>query len=404
MKLLRELWWVGFVLAIVLLIGALPGYWAGIHLGDASARFSPLQQAALGLSALLSIGCVVVCLGLAALLILKKPNDRMAVLLALYLVMYGSVLAGPLETFFPYWFPTLGNFATNLQALVFPVPTLILLLIFPSGHFTPRWTRWLVLAALGLVLYTLSIIPSLDALTNINLLALQFVYVAFGSMLIVSLGVQVYRYRYVSTATERQQTKWVLYGSALAYTLLVFFSIPYYYVQNLPVNAPMPWWAPFDNLGWWFALSIQPVAVTLAILRTRLWDIDVIVRRTVVYTAVTLTLALVYFVSVILLQRVFSLFTGGQQNEIVTVLSTLAIAALFVPVRNRIQKAIDLQFNRNKYNAQQVLQKFSETVRDETDLEKLTEELVKVVNETMQPKSIQLLLRPTREQRHLVRE
>jgi hypothetical protein len=136
-----------------------------------------------------------------------------------------------------------------------------------------------------------------------------------------------------------------------------------------------------------------PIVIGIAILRYRLFDIDILIRRTVTYALVTASLLVVFFGSVIVLQQIFSSITGSGQNEIVTVLSTLAIAALFVPLRNRIQNEIDKRFNRKKYDAQQVMQKFAETVRDETDLEKLTGELVNVVNETMQPKSVSVWLK-----------
>ncbi len=140
-------------------------------------------------------------------------------------------------------------------------------------------------------------------------------------------------------------------------------------------------------------LSLFPyIAVGNAILRHRLFDIDIIIRRTVTYAIVGALLAIVYFGSVILLQQIFAGITG-QRSEPITILSTLAIAVLFVPLRNRIQDAIDKRFNRKKYDAQKVLQKFSETVRDETDLDKLVAELVKVVQETMEPRSVSVWLR-----------
>src|SRR4030095_6051982 len=116
---------------------------------------------------------------------------------------------------------------------------------------------------------------------------------------------------------------------------------------------------------------------TLAIFRSRLWEIDILIRRTVTYTLVVGMLAMVYFGIVILLQRVFSLVIG----------------ALSVPLRNRIQSGIDKRFNRKRYDAQKVLEGFARTVRDETDLDKLTSELVNVVQETMQPKSVSVWLK-----------
>ena len=141
-----------------------------------------------------------------------------------------------------------------------------------------------------------------------------------------------------------------------------------------------------------------PISIGFAILRYRLWDIDVLIRKTLTYAIVAALLAAVYFGSVILLQRVFATLSG-QQSEIITVFSTLAIAALFVPLRNRIQGIIDRRFYRKKYDAQAVLQQFSVTVRDEMDLEKLTRSLMSVVNETMQPRSTSIWLKNLDNQR-----
>src|SRR4030095_2398563 len=130
-----------------------------------------------------------------------------------------------------------------------------------------------------------------------------------------------------------------------------------------------------------------PIVLVIAVWRDRLFDIDILIRRTLTYSILIVLLAMVYFASVIVLQQMFAT-VSNQRSELVTVLSTLAIAALFVPLRNRIQDGIDKRFYRKKYDAQQVLQAFGETVRDETDLEKLTGKLIEVVNETMQPKSV----------------
>jgi hypothetical protein len=138
--------------------------------------------------------------------------------------------------------------------------------------------------------------------------------------------------------------------------------------------------------------SFAAIAFGIAMLRHNLWDIDIIIRKTLTYSLVVTLLVIVYFGSVILLQQLFANLTG-QRSEVITVTSTLAIAALFVPLRNRIQNAIDKRFYRKKYDAQQVLQKFAVTVRDETDLDRLTDELLNVVNETMQPKSVSVWLK-----------
>jgi hypothetical protein len=137
-----------------------------------------------------------------------------------------------------------------------------------------------------------------------------------------------------------------------------------------------------------------PGGIAFAILRYRLYDIDVIIRRTLVYTTVTGLLALVYFGSVITLQALFQSFTGDR-SALVVVLSTLLIAALFHPLRTRIQSAINRRFYRKKYDGQQVLARFGITARDETDMHALTAELARVVQETMEPEQVHVWLKET---------
>jgi hypothetical protein len=140
-------------------------------------------------------------------------------------------------------------------------------------------------------------------------------------------------------------------------------------------------------------ILLIPLSIGIAILRYRLWDIDLIIRRTLVYSVLSSALALTYFASVVLLQAAFRVLTGQGQNQLVTVASTLAIAALFAPLRRRVQDAIDRRFYRKKYDAAKTLAAFAATCRDETDLDKLAESLINVVQETMQPAQVSLWLK-----------
>jgi hypothetical protein len=141
---------------------------------------------------------------------------------------------------------------------------------------------------------------------------------------------------------------------------------------------------------------LLPITFGIAILRYRLWDIDLLIRRTLAYALLSAALAAAYFASVVLLQTLFGLFSPGGQPALVTVLSTLAIAALFSPLRRRVQGFIDRRFYRSKYDASRTLAQFAATLRDDLDLDTLTRRLLHVVNETMQPTQVSLWIEPVR--------
>ncbi len=137
---------------------------------------------------------------------------------------------------------------------------------------------------------------------------------------------------------------------------------------------------------------LVPVSIAIAILRYRLWDIEILIRRTLVYSILSAILALVYFGGVTLFQGLFSKFTGDQSSAAI-VLSTLSIAALFNPLHNRIRSFIDRRFYRSKYDSEKTLLAFSQVLREEVDLDELNERLVAVVNETLQPERVGLWIR-----------
>jgi hypothetical protein len=196
--------------------------------------------------------------------------------------------------------------------------------------------------------------------------------VTIGSLAgVISLGLRLRR----ADAIERQQIKWVAFAAAL-----LALSIPASEHETLASLVV------FTTLG-------MPVATAVAILRYRLFDIDIIIRRTLVYTALTLALGAIYLVSVVALQALFLRLTG-QTSTLAVVASTLAIAALFGPLRNGVQHLIDRRFFRTRYDTRLVLEQFALRARDETDLDALAADLLGTVNTALQPNSAQLWLRP----------
>jgi hypothetical protein len=190
----------------------------------------------------------------------------------------------------------------------------------------------------------------------------------------------------VARGEERQQIKWFAYAATMVSGSLILT-----YTVSAAIDARWIAWVGFGTMV--AAILGLSVAVGVAVLRHRLYDIDIIINRTLVYGPLTATLIAFYVCGIVVLQRVFVLLTG-QQSTLAVVASTLAIAALFNPLRHRIQGFVDRRFYRNKYDARKTLEAFSAKLRDETDLEALSEDLVRVVSETMQPAHVSLWLRP----------
>ena len=220
----------------------------------------------------------------------------------------------------------------------------------------------------------------------------SYAWALVGMIVIGAMYAQIHRYRHVSTPNERQQTKWVLYGLLLWLLLMGVLSVPYRFELALPPGSPLPWWTLVSSTGWWLTLAIVLLSLRIAVLRYRLYDIDLLINRTLVYGALTLLLALIYFGGVTLLQGGLRNLIGHESTLAVTA-TTLVIAALFNPLRRSIQSFIDRHFYRRKYDARKILGTFNARLREETDLNALSEELVGVAKSTMQPEHASLWLR-----------
>src|SRR5215208_3199062 len=385
----RAAWVIIATLALGLFLASIPGYVSNVlTLGQADWMGAPVEAPA-GmvfvldlLGVLASIAAALVCLTLAVVLFWRRSDDWMVMFISSYLLLYGTIMAGPLEWaegFYPGW-PSLA--VDVVQPLFFTTPTIALFVLFPDGRFVPSWTRWLILLSIPLSVAILYL-PAAYSWTLMGMIVLGAVYA------------QIYRYRHVSTPTERQQTKWVLFGFLLWLVLMGILGVPYSIEMSLPAGSPLPWWSLVSSAGWWVALTIVPLSLSIAVLRYRLYDIDIIINRTLVYGSLTATLVVLYFGGIVVLQRMFVLLAGQEQlPQLAVVASTLLIAALFSPMRRRIQAFIARGFYRRKYDAARTLEVFSAKLRDETDLDALSDDLVGVVRETMQPAHVSLWLRP----------
>jgi hypothetical protein len=333
-----------------------------------------------GLTVGLSTLGTVVFAATAAAIFFRRSDDKMALLTSFTLLIFGGAAFSGTMQYLVGDFPLLW-WPINLLEYVGQMAFNVFFLTFPDGRFVPRWTRWL--AVFWAVLFVPNVFlggSSLDVLDS----PLFIGYV--GSLVFA----QVYRYTNVSNPTERQQTKWVVFGFAAA--ILGF-------VGTLVLRDIVPGVRPHEALAEFVAgiliygfILLIPISISVAVLRSRLYDIDVVINRTLVYTILTTVLGLLYFGSIALLQAILLALTG-QGAQLAVVASTLLIAALFNPIRHRTQSLVDRRFYRGKYDAEQVLAAFSGRLRDETDLDRLKEDLLVVVQETVQPEHASLWLR-----------
>jgi hypothetical protein len=326
----------------------------------------------------------------------RRSDERMALLTSLFLVAFGTVTvdttdAETLISSQPVWFlPVRG------VEIVGEVCVVLFFFLFPGGRFVPRWTRWL---AVAFIAYVVSDIPFPELYSRSPALESVSQWVFIG--MVVSLcWSQVYRYRRVSSPAQRQQTKWVVFGTVLGVAGTFPFQLP---LDFSLVGGDTPVVLLVLNMGFTLSFLLVPFSIGVAVLRSHLFDIDILINRTLVYGLLTAMLVLVYFGSVVVLQRVFVGLTG-EQSTLAVVACTLVIAALFNPLRRRIQGFIDRRFYRSKYDARKTLEAFSAKLREETDLDALSEDLTSVVRETMQPAHVSLWLRPSTDAREREKE
>jgi hypothetical protein len=349
------------------------------------AQVAPLARLGIAPFALavaaVALSCLVLLLvdGVATVLIWHRSNDGMALLVALMLVLAPMIFTPVLHVLSSR--TGIWQVPAGILSATSSLTLLLLVMLFPSGRFVPRWV-WipgLLLVFFGSSLGDMLPLPFPDGIGALLIL---------GLLLCIGAS-QIYRYRRVSTKVERQQTKWVVYGFIFLIGANQLFWQPYVLIPALhqPDSLYLLLSYPDDFL----IISILVVTFGIAILRHRLWDIDALINKTLVYGLLTGILGALYTGLVFSLSTLAGAINGQAAGQpVVLVISTLAIATLFHPVRKRIQAFIDRRFYRQKYDAEKVLAAFSATLRNEVNLEQIHEQILAVVHETMQPTSLSL--------------
>ena len=337
---------------------------------------------------------------IAAIIVFRRPGDWMAQYVGVALVAGGAIL--PLSSMYASGeADPVIQFLVDLVVYVGLASGLTTLYLFPDGRFVPRWSRalagaWAV-SAFGIVFFRGSTLLNFP-------LGIQILV----PLLFAGTGVfaQIYRFTEVSSPMQRQQTKWAVFGLTLAVLGPVVYVLPIVVPSLSQSDAPS---ILYRRVGFEFftfslilrlvastvlafMLTLFPISFAVACLRFRLWDIDVFINRALVYSLLTGTLVVVYLAGVAFLQAVFRTLTG-QGDQLAIVATTLGIATIFNPLRVRIQASIDRRFYRQRYDAAQALADFSSTAQEQVDLESLSDALLGVVDDSIQPAHLSIWLR-----------
>lgn len=349
------------------------------------------------------LGGLIVFTATGALIFFRRPDDRMTAIVSAMLMLLGVSWFAPINVLseispwqeavrlFASASPWQPSFANSLPGVVL----IVFLFTFPNGRFVPRWTR--VAAALAAGQLALTIVPGWEWGLQTWPETAQVAWIA--ALGVCGLGSQAYRYFFVSTARERGQTLFVLGGIASISVLPPLLQLSPRLGEGLsgltlvtPRTEAIYELILLVLLG--VALLMLPVSIVVAVMRHGLWDIKFFVNRALVYGALTGLVAVVYLAGILLLGGVLGLVLGRLPASNIAILaSTVAATLLFQPARRRLQRAVDRRFFREKYDAVRTLQTFSDRVRDDVDLTSLVDDLLSVVNETMQPAHVSLQLR-----------
>ncbi len=275
---------------------------------------------------------------LAGVLFGKRPDEGMALFLSFFLLAHGVVMGGLLAALEPFWPGAQALSYQVVQPLLYAPLLVAILATFPDGRFVPPQTRWLVVASLLFAPLSPLLVSAPASFGPVNLYTVSAL--VWLALIFAALYAQILRYRHVSGPAARQQTKWVVYGFTLALLVAMIPTGLTLWLERLPPGTTLPAWTPLIRPGWALATAILPVCLTLAVMRYRLFDIDVLFNRTLVYGGLTAGVIVIYALSVGVLSFVFQ----TQATPVTALLATGLVAVLFHPLRDRLQAVVNRLF------------------------------------------------------------
>jgi signal transduction histidine kinase len=381
---IRAAWYVAALLALAIVIVAIPGYIRAVPEGFSVVEFtvnpSRVVVAINALSALLSVGTVLLSFYLAFLLFRRRPTDRMALFLSFYLLGFG-VFSGPFELLEPLAAASVTIFIWNviLTPLIIYPASCFLFLLFPDGRFAPDWSRRLAWASL-ITAPVLSISFLIWSDSEPRPLA-AMVTGSLAPVVVMSgvLYAQFYRYRHIASGQQRQQIKWVAYGLGIMLFIQVATGFPYFWSFTLPAGTPYPAWLALSTALYFLSFAALPISLTIAVMRHRLYDIDSLINRTLVYGALSAVVIGLYMLAVGSLSVLFQI----RNNLIISLFVTGLVAVLFQPLREWLQARVSRIMFGERDNPVIVLARLGEQIEANVPLSELLTGILETVSKSL---------------------
>ena len=296
----------------------------------------------------------------------------MALYVSFYLLLFAIIMPGPVEILKLSGFE-ISHFADFFMAFLFTAPTIALFCIFPNGRFVPGWTRWLVIITLPLSPLLLAFMPG--SFISDSILLNWIASLIWLAIIGASVYSMIYRFRNVSSSDEKQQTKWLVYGLVGWITIIVIVTVPYMWTMGQPPGLELPLWAHMSATIWFLSMNILPIALTISITRSHIWDIDLVVNRTLVYGTVTLiTMALYIFI----VGYIGDALQAGSRS-LIAFLAAGLVAVIFQPLREALQRIVNRLMYGERDDPYTVLSQLSQRLEAVVSPENILPTLVETI-------------------------